>query len=207
MKFIDKTILALFSIIILLASVVVCLFTVDLLEMSTINKVLDAIKETKVITISVAAVLILLSIKGIFFKAKTTTKEKSADGILLKNENGKLVISKETVENIVNGVAKGFSGTQNVSTKLSVINNNISVLVNLQIVGDVSISALSANLQNKIKEAVKRVTNLDLKEVNIRVKNISDVQTKIAAVNNEQPVVKNETAVEEQPSEEEKEGI
>ena len=201
MKFIDKTILALFSIIILLISIALCFFTLDWIELNTINDVLKAIKNSKGITICVSVVLILLSIKGIFFKAKTATKEKSADGILLKNENGKLVISKETVENIVNGVAKGFSGTQNVSTKLSVINNNISVLVNLQIVGDISISALSIDLQNKIKEAVKRVTNLELKEVNIRVKNISDIQPKAVVEKNEQPVKSEET----QPSEE-KEG-
>ncbi len=201
MKFIDKTILALFSIIILLISIVLCFFTLDWIELNAIKNVLDAIKDFKCITICVSVVLILLSIKGIFFKAKTSTKEKSADGILLKNENGKLVISKETVENIVNGVAKGFSGTQNVSTKLSVINNNISVLVNLQIVGDISISALSIDLQNKIKESVKRITNLELKEVNIRVKNISDIQPKTVAEKKEQPV-KSEEA---QPSEE-KEG-
>lgn len=198
MKFIDKTILALFSIIILLISMVLCFFTLDWIELDTIKDVLKAIKDFKGITICVSVVLILLSIKGIFFKAKTSTKEKSADGILLKNENGKLVISKETVENIVNGVAKGFSGTQNVSTKLSVINNNISVLVNLQIVGDISISALSIDLQNKIKEAVKRITNLELKEVNIRVKNISDIQPKTVVEKKEKPVKSEEAQLSEE---------
>ena len=206
MKFIDKTILAIFSIIILAISLVAAFLALDLIEVSTINNALELIKDGKIITLSISAVLVLMSIKGIFFKASTGIKEKQADGVLLKNENGKLVISKETIENVVNGVAKGFNGTQNVSTKLSVVNNNISVFVNMQIIGDVSIATLSVELQNKIKESVKRIANIDLKEVNIRVKNISDVQTKTpieipAEVSEE---VKKDEIVE--PQSEEKEG-
>ena len=178
MKFFDKMILALFSIIMLLLSITICFYALDWIDGNIITDCLQVIKEHSAITIGVSLVFVLLAIKGIFFKASTTvTREKNSDGILLKNDNGKLVISRET---IVNGVAKGFEGTQSVSTKLSVINNSISVLVNLQVVGGVSISELSINLQNKIKEAVKRVTNLELSEVNIRVKSISDVQSKPA---------------------------
>ncbi len=186
MKLIDKIILALFSIIILLLSITLCFYEFNWIRLDTITDALKVLKNNSGITIFVSIIFILLSIKGIFFKSSTSVKEKNADGILLKNDNGKLVISKETIENIVNGVAKGFSGTQNVSTKLTVFNNSISVLVNLQIVGEVSIAELSVDLQNKIKAAVKKVTNLELSEVNIRVKNISDVQAK-PAVKNEQP--------------------
>ncbi len=180
MKLFDKMILALFSIIILLISIILCFYTLDLIELGLITDSLEVLRNNRIVSVIVLAISILLSIKGLFFKSSTVVKEKNSDGILLKNDNGKLVISKETIENIVNGVAKGFNGTQNVSTKLSVVNNNISVLVNLQVVGEVSIAELSINLQNKIKEAVKRVTNLELNEVNIRVKSISDVQSKPA---------------------------
>lgn len=186
MKFLDKIILALFSIIILLMSITLCFYVFSWISLDSITNALKTLKNDSGITICVSVILIILSIKGIFFKASVTSKEKNADGILLKNDNGKLVISKETIENIVNGVAKGFNGTQNVSTKLTVLNNSISVLVNLQIVGEVSIAELSIDLQNKIKAAVKKVTNLELSEVNIRVKNISDVQAK-PAVKAEQP--------------------
>lgn len=211
MKFIDKTILAIFSIIILAISLVAAFLALDLIEVATINSALELIKDGKIITLSISAVLVLMSIKGIFFKASIGVKEKQADGVLLKNENGKLVISKETIENVVNGVAKGFNGTQNVSTKLSVINNNISVFVNMQIIGDVSIAALSVELQNKIKDSVKRIANIDLKEVNIRVKNISDVQTKTPIEVPEEvseEVKKEEVKKEEivEPQSEEKEG-
>ena len=178
-----KVILVIIIILILLLSITICLYSLNLIELGFINHGLEALKEYSVMSVGLSILLILLSIKGIFFKAKTTSREKSSDGVLLKNDNGKLVISKETIENIVNGVAKGFNGTQNVSTKLFVSNNSISVLVNLQIVGEVSISDLSINLQNKIKEAVKKITNLELSEVNIRVKNISDIDSKPAVQN------------------------
>ncbi len=180
MKFFDRFIYTIFSLIILVISITSGLYALDLIELNIFADTLKVLKDNSIVTICVSAVLALLSIKGIFFKSDVAPKEKNSDGILMKNENGKLIISRETIENIVNGVAKGFESTQNVSTKLSVINNSINVFVNLQIVGDVSIADLSAKLQNQIKSAVKKVTNLDLNEVNIRVKNITESVQKTA---------------------------
>ena len=50
--------------------------------------------------------------------------------------------------------------------------NNVIVLVNLIVTKDVVIKELTLNLQNKIKEEIKKTSDLEVKEVNVRIKNV-----------------------------------
>ena len=95
-------------------------------------------------------------------------------GVLLQNDNGKLLISKDTIENLVNGVAKSFDNTQSVTTRV-IINseNELIIFVTLMVLPNTIINELSMNLQNRIKEVVKNVANLDVKSIDIKIKNIT----------------------------------
>ena len=50
--------------------------------------------------------------------------------------------------------------------------SNLRVFVNLTVKENAVIKELSTNLQNKIKETIKQSSDLEVKEVNIKVKNI-----------------------------------
>ena len=78
------------------------------------------------------------------------------------------------MESLIASVAKGFEGAENVNSKVFLDKeNNVTVYVTLFIHPDAVIKDLSSNLQAKIKEAIKTTSGLDVKEVNIRVKNIA----------------------------------
>lgn len=84
------------------------------------------------------------------------------------------MISKDTIENLVNGVAKGFQNTQSVTTKVIVDNENeLRVFVTLMVLPNTVINELSMNLQTRIKEVVKKVTDLEVKTIDIRIKDIT----------------------------------
>ena len=84
------------------------------------------------------------------------------------------MISKETLENLVNSVALNFQSTEDVSTRVELDKeNNVKVYINLIVSQDVIIKDLSANLQTKIKEKIKTATDLEVKEVNITVKKVA----------------------------------
>ena len=115
-----------------------------------------------------------MEIKCIFFDSTSKGKTNEEQGVLLENENGKLMISKETLENLVNSVALNFEGTEQVTTRVELDReNNVMVYVNLMVGSNVIIKELSANLQTKIKEKIKTATDLDVKEVNITVKKVA----------------------------------
>ena len=73
-----------------------------------------------------------------------------------------------------NSVALNFQSTEDVTTRVELDKeNNVKVYVNLIISSDAVIKDLSANLQTKIKEKLKRATDLEVKEVNITVKKVA----------------------------------
>lgn len=175
MKFIEKTTLIIFSCIMLIISIIAILLIFGWLELSMITTAVNSILNSTVssnIVLGVSILFILLSIKCIFFDSGDPNGTR--DGILLENEDGKLLISRDTIENLVSGVAKGFESTQNVTTKVILDKENtVKVFINLYVKQDVIIKELSLNLQQKIKEAIKRATDLEVKEVFIKVKNIA----------------------------------
>lgn len=185
MRFLERVSLIIFSLIILILAIIACMLTVGWLNLSTINVVLvNALNDVTIsnVTLGVAILLILLSIRNIFFISgpKKESKEYS-DGVLLQNENGQLLISKETLENIVSNIAKGFEGTQNVETKVVLDKeNNLNVEVTLYIQENAIIKDLSSKIQVKIKEAVKATSDLDVKKVDIQIKNIASQEVNVA---------------------------
>ena len=119
-----------------------------------------------------ACLLALLSIICIFYNP--FSKEELKEGILLENESGKLLISKDTIENLSTAVIKNFNNVENSTTRVEVDNENkISIFITLSVLQDAIIKDLATNIQNNIKEEVKKSLDLDIKEVNIRVKNIN----------------------------------
>ena len=94
----------------------------------------------------------------------------------MQNDNGRLMISMATIENLVNAVVSQFNSVQEIKTNILVdTENNVSVLVNLVVLKDVVIKDLSLAVQNKIKEAIKKTSDLEVKEVNVRIKNVVSV--------------------------------
>lgn len=175
MKFLEKTGLILFSNIVLILAILMCLVIFEWIEVDTVKYGLEILlgnETASKITIGVSIVLMILAIKCIFFSSDSKTEK--ADGILMANDNGKLLISKETLENLVSGIAKGFEGAENITTKVQLDKeNNLYIHVTMQVKENAIIKDLSLNLQEKIKEAIKKSSDLDVKEVNIKVKNIA----------------------------------
>ena len=66
------------------------------------------------------------------------------------------------------------------TTKIELDNeNNVKVFVNLTVKENAVIKELSTNLQNRIKETIKRSSDLEVKEVNIKVRNIEQAKDTI----------------------------
>ena len=111
MKFLEKIALVIYSNIILILSIVLCLLIFGWLDMNLIGNIIYKVIVGDVsskILLGISVVFILLSIKCIFFDSTSKGKTNEEQGVLLENENGKLMISKETLENLVNSVALNF---------------------------------------------------------------------------------------------------
>lgn len=177
MKFLDKLGLTIFSMIVLIISVVTCTVIFDWLSMSVVIEGMTRIIENTVasnIVLGISVLLILLAIKCIFFNSYSKEEMKGKEGIVLENENGKLLVSKDTIENLANSVIKSFESAESVMTKVELDReNNIKIYITLFVNPDAVIKDLTVKLQSDVKDAVKKSLDFDVKEVNVRIKNIS----------------------------------
>ena len=180
MKILEKITLIIYSNIILILSIILCLLVFGWLDIDLVGNIVSNIlvgDTSSKIVLGLSVIFILLSIKCIFFDSTSKEQIKERQGVLLENESGKLMISKETIENLVNSVAVNFQSAEEVSTRVELDKeNNVNVFVNLIVSSDAVIKDLSANLQSKIKEKIKMATDLEVKEVNITVKKVAPKQ-------------------------------
>lgn len=195
MKILDRISLVIFSLIILILAITSCLVVFDVVELEKIYEYLesaiknDAVSKTILI---ISGISILLAIKALFFSSKVKKKEEIKSGILLENKDGRLLISRDTIENLVNSVVKSFPDAMDVQTKILLdVDNNITVFVSLLVKQDSIIKELSSNIQTKIKETVKRNTDLEVNQININIKNIENIND-----NSKKEIVKAEKSVE-----------
>ena len=175
MKILEKIALIIYSYIILLISVLLCVLVFGWVDMKFVGDIIQTIGETSSkIVLGVSIVFILLSIRCIFFDKTSKEQIHERQGVLLENENGKLMISKDTIENLVSTVAKQYKTADEITTSVDLDKeNNVIVYVNLVVSSEAVIKDLSANLQQEIKEKIKQATDLEVKQVNIKVKNIA----------------------------------
>lgn len=180
MKILDKITLVLFSMVILIISILVSLLMFGWVNFSTVTIFYGQIVASEIgtnITLGVSIAFALLSLRAIFYSGNTRNNED--DGVLLQNEAGKLLISKDTIENLVSNVAKGFENTQSVNTKVVVNSDNeLKIFMTLMVLPNTVINELSMNLQTRIKEVVKNVADLDIKSIDIRIKDITTPEGK-----------------------------
>lgn len=174
MKVVEKITLIVYSNIILIISVIACLLVFGWIDVDIIGSILKAliISETSSkIILGVSIVFILLSIRCIFFDPTSKQELKDKQGVLLANDNGKLMISKETIENLVEAVTREYKMAKEVTSRVELDKeNDVNIFVNIVIGSDTVIRDLTLDLQNKIKSKVKETTDLDVKEVNITIK-------------------------------------
>ncbi len=177
MKFIEKLSLTIFSILILILSLIMCLLVFGWLKTSTVLYLLQtalAMPTAVNIILVISVIMMLLAIKCIFFSSTAKENKEKSDGILLENENGKLLISISTIENLVKGVVATFYSVKysKCNVKLDRQDNNVKVDLNLKVTADTVIKELSVNIQDKIKETVKQATDLEIKEINIEIEDL-----------------------------------
>ena len=176
MKIIEKITLIIYSNLMLIASVIICLVIFRWLDIDVVLSLLRNLMMSEIsskIILGVSLVFILLSIRCIFF-------DPDKQGVLLENENGKLMISKETIENLVEAVTKEYKTAKEVSSRVELNKENkVNIFINLVVSADSVIKDLSLNLQEKIKRKVKETTDLDVNEVNIMIKKAVQEKQKV----------------------------
>lgn len=204
MKILEKFVLILYSFLILVISVVLCLVIFKIIDIETINNCIKYMLEDSTILITVLAssiVCILLSIRCLFFRKRKEIKKSDATDILLENESGRLLISKRAIENAVkNVVNNAVKDTKDCKVIVDIDPANyLSVYVSMLLNNNLKIRDMTLDLQLKIKSQIKDDFDLDVKQVNIKIDSVEKKENE--KKESKKIVEKNETIIESQKAE------
>lgn len=179
MKLVDKVIYFIFSVIIL--TIVVVMFTVILNIGVVVNPVFNFIsnipnmsftQEQMTYIVIIEILLFIMAIKGILFQSKL---EENKDAIILENNSGKLIISRKTLENLVKDISNGVQGVENSFARVNV-SKDTELIISIDIVvKEGSIKDITKKLQEDVKIAIKKASDLNVSEVNVNIKNIKKI--------------------------------
>lgn len=179
MKLVDKVIYFIFSVIIL--AIVVVMFTVILNIGGIVNPVFNFIsnipnmsftQEQMIYIVIIEILLFIMAIKGILFQSKL---EENKDAIILENNSGKLIISRKTLENLVKDISNGVQGVENSFARVNV-SKDTELIISIDIVvKEGSIKDITKKLQEDVKIAIKKASDLNVSEVNVNIKNIKKI--------------------------------
>lgn len=181
MKFLEKLSLLLFSIIISILAICLLLIALDIVQIEVITDSVQALlsNDTAVnVTVGACVVALLLAMKCLFFGNESAADD-GRNGVTLENGAGKLVISKESLENVIANVVKDVQGIEAISSRTILDrDNNLVVYVTTLVSKDMLIKDVSSQIQEAIKEALNKTADLEVKQVNVKVKNITNKKIK-----------------------------
>lgn len=180
MRMLDKFISFIFSIIILVVSVVVLMLVFDLTSFDLIVDLVntyvlnDAYRNTVIL---ITAIFILLSLKTTIFLSDISGSSKRP--ILVDTDNGRVEIAQETIDTTVKSVAYSFPEIKNVQAKMEKQNKGIVIYVAISVIQDTNIKSLTDKLQAKIGTTILDTTGIKVLNTNVKVKNICEKNKKV----------------------------
>lgn len=195
MKYLDRFINFVFSLVILVVSATIVLISAGFVEFSVatnyINETLFS-TENNTITCIVSIIVFIASLKTTVFLSKTSPKKKVA--IMVDTENGKVQIASETVENTAKNIAKSYDSVKDVQVKMVKERKGVVIYMALLVYPHTNIIELSSKVQDEVKEAIQSTTGVKVNNVDIKIKNLADKNGKAVKQTVIKEQVKEETA-------------
>jgi uncharacterized alkaline shock family protein YloU len=198
MKYLDRLINFIFSLAILLVSIVVIMISAGFIGYESVDAWIKTTlfsTANNTVTCIVSIVVFLAALKTTIFLSRTNGKKKSA--ILVDTNHGKVQIAQETIENTAKGATKKYEEIKDVQVRMLKEKRGINVYMALMVMPNTNVIELSASVQDAVKEAIEDTTGVKVNNVDIKIKNISEGRQNKPKVKEEAPK-KEENVVEEQ---------
>lgn len=199
MKYLDRLINFIFSLAILLVSIVVIMISAGFIGYESVDAWIKTTlfsTANNTVTCIVSIIVFLAALKTTIFLSRTNGKKKSA--ILVDTNHGKVQIAQETIENTAKGATKKYEEIKDVQVRMLKEKRGINVYMALMVMPNTNVIELSASVQDAVKEAIEDTTGVKVNNVDIKIKNISEGRQNKTKVKEEAP--KKEENVAEEPN-------
>lgn len=180
MRLVERFSIIVFSVLVLVLACFTMFVTTEIVSVTVFEDIFGFLSANVAYTVCVCVIFALWSIANIFLK--TDSKNQNSNGILLKNENGSLLITKDSISNLVGAVLKKNTDIKEESVKIDFdLDKNIIINIVVSVKDGAVIKDASAKLQESIKLVIKKATDLEVKAINIKIKSVEQ-EKKVQAV-------------------------
>lgn len=126
----------------------------------------------------IGLVLLVLSIR--LLVSAVSSEKRANGGVMRSSENGEIRISLETFESLATKAVRQVSGIRDTKVRVDAGLEGLIVNVKLTVLPDVNIPKTVSDVQSSIKSYLESITEVLVKEVPVKVENVS--QTNVPRV-------------------------
>ncbi len=164
----DRIILTLYTFLMAVVSVLVTLCSLDIFPKSVISNFIASIPGNW--TYAVGGVIMLLVSIRLLIAGIGVTSSNSLQ--LSEGPNGKIHIGKTALEDYVANLSQEIYGIYNVKVIAKLEDEGVNVRINASIEPGINIPETTGEIKANVKESIKKVTGMDVKEIELYYKQI-----------------------------------
>lgn len=173
----DKFLLRVFSFIIIVAAIILILYSTQMIvDVEVLKQLCSWLTTNKYFGLGIGGVFALFGLIGLF--SANDSSENIKSGLAINNEKGTVYITKDTFESIILGVTKGYAELKNVKIDIQMDEDGVIANVYTMILPDTVVPTLTSKLQENIKASIKKQTTIEIKEANVKIKGVYFEQQK-----------------------------
>ena len=178
MRFLDRLISFVFSLIFLALSIVLILLGTGVIEAQLCKEVLaNSVFNPKILEsglfnpITITGIIVLLcSLKTTVFMSLFRINDRKP--IVVKHKNGEVQIAQDTIINTAKTATLAFDNVRDVQAKMVKKRMGIIIYEVIQVYVNSNINELTESIQYSVKEVIKATVGVNVQDVNIRVRNV-----------------------------------
>lgn len=171
MKGFLRTIIIIFSVIIVAEAVLMLFVASGILTAEMVSRVAYKISSTKDIanvTYGISIIFAILGIIAVF--GSDTLSSNVKGGVILPGEIGAVQIANQTFENIITNVTKKYGGIKTAKVEVKLVEDGLMADIFAYVLQDTVISDITSKLQEDIKDTIIKQTTVAVKNVNVKIK-------------------------------------
>ncbi|MBP1999440.1 putative alkaline shock family protein YloU [Paenibacillus shirakamiensis] len=172
-KILDRFLLFIYSLSIGILSVITILLVTGVVPLRIENSSDERL--AFIITVSVAAVLFLLSVR--FFYISIRRDRASLPSIDQRTEFGDIQISVETIENLSLKAASRVRGVKDVKTRIKISESGLHITIRALVDGESSIPTLTEEVQRQVHDHIEEITGIPVSFVSVYIANVVQSST------------------------------
>lgn len=176
MRILDKLISFIFTIFVIVIAVAILLVLTGFVNYPVIEGLLSGYvfnDAYKAIVLSSTILVLLAGLKvTVFSSSLARTSQKS---IMVDTPHGKIQINQDTIENVAKNVINEYDAIKDVHTRMTKAKNGINMYMMLSVYQNTNIKDVVTKVQNDVKEQIEETTSVIVRNVDVKIKNVSGV--------------------------------